>query len=441
MASNYSESFVLYFRFLRKFTQNWKEIFIIKVLFPPSKVLSFRNLRNHAFCFSVKFYRWISPTDKYSKNLFMINSARTMESVTPTMEELTFTKTKSETSFTVTTYYCHLYKFLMSVGLIGSLCIFGIVGNILTLLVFSKFNRNDKKTKSAATLLLSGLTLSDILLLITLFIMKTVPTFISFTGIDDNFFVSYTFVFLIVYGWPCVDVAQSVNTWITVLLAILRFIAIVFPHKSAIHCSYAKARIHLTLICVLIAVYEIPLFLDNKIVHSINDHNNTIYIPGYEQLHTNYWYQLLYKTTFYYIIMYIIPWISLSILTVFLVKAVKQAQQFRYQMGNNPKQRDNTEDINKPLIAVVIASLICRPWEPIRRIIEVILGVQPGCGHYYYYFEEFPSLTSALNSSANFVLHCCFLKKFTQTLKEIFITRQSELSLTSTNTSILNVEE
>ena len=293
----------------------------------------------------------------------------------------------------------------MSVGLIGSLCIFGIVGNILTLLVFSKFNRNDKKTRSAATLLLSCLAVSDTLLLITLFIMKTIPTFISFTGIDDNCFVSYIFVFLIVYGWPCEDVVQSVNTWITVLLAIHRFIAIVFPHKSVVYCFYGKAKIQLILICSLIAVYEIPLFLDNKIVHVINENNDTIYIPAYEQLHTNYWYQLFCKTTSYYIIMYIIPWISLSIMTVFLVKSVKQAQQFRSKMGNNPKQQDNTEYITKPLIAVVIASLVCRPWEPIRRIIEAMLGNRPGCGHYNFYFEEFPSLTSALNSSANFVLY------------------------------------
>ena len=246
-----------------------------------------------------------------------------MENRTSKMVELTFTLTHSETSFTLTTYNCQLYKFLMSVGLIGSFCIFGIVGNILSLLVFHKFNRNDKKTKSSAALLLSSLAVSDTLLLITLFIMKTVPTFISFTGIDDNFFVSYTFVFLIVYGWPCVDVAQSVNTWITVLLAIHRFIAIVFPHKSAVFSSCAKAKIHLFIICASIAVYEIPLFLDNKIVHILIYNNDTIYIPSYNQLHTNYWYQLLYKTTSYYIIMYIIPWISLSILTVFLVKAVK----------------------------------------------------------------------------------------------------------------------
>ena len=140
-----------------------------------------------------------------------------------------------------------------------------------------------------------------------------------------------------------------------------RFIAIVFPHKAAVYCSYTKTKIHLTLICVLIPVYEIPLFLDKKIVHIINENNDIIYIPAYEQLHTNYWYQLLYKTTSYYIMMYIIPWIYLSIMTVFLVKALKKAKQFRAKMSNNTLQQDSTEDITKPLIAVVITSLICRP--------------------------------------------------------------------------------
>ena len=353
----------------------------------------------------------------------------------------TFSVTQDETTFTLTTYRCQLYKFIMSVGLIGSLCIFGIVSNFLTLVVFGKFNRNDKRTRSSATLLLSSLAVSDILLLVTLFIMKTIPAFISFTSIDANFFVSYIFVFLIVYGWPCVDVAQSINTWITILLAMYRFIAVVFPHKAAVYCSYSKAKIHLTLLCVLIVVYEIPLFLDNKIIHMIDYNNDTIYFPGYEPLHTNYFYQLLYKTTFYYIIMYIIPWILLSVITVCLIRVIRQAQQFRSQMVNYPSHHDNADDITKPLIAVVVTSLVCRPWEPIRRVIEVILGKQPGCGHYYFYFEEFPSLTSAFNSAANFLLYCIFLKRFTQTLKQIFITKRTEVSMSSSATSMTNVEQ
>ena len=337
-----------------------------------------------------------------------------------------------------TTYHCQLYRFIMSVGLTGSLCVFGIVGNILTLLVFSKFNKNSSESKhrSSAPLLLSGLAISDLALLVSLFVMKTVPSFLSFTEIFPEFFSVYAF--LLVYGWPCVAVSQSVNTWITVLVAMHRFIAIIFPHKAAIHCTYKKARIHLVMVTLAVTVYELPTFFDNNVVKIIDSNNKTVYIPTYGELNLNHWYQLVYKTSLYYIIMYLIPWIILAIVTVFLTRAVKQAQKFRSQMGNS--HQDNTEDITTSLIAVVITSLICRPWEPVRRIIEAILGTQPGCGHYYYYYEEFPSMTSALNSSANFVLYCLFGKRFPDTLKEIFGIRKSngEVELKSVSTAVTN---
>ena len=168
---------------------------------------------------------------------------------------------------TVSTFSCKLYQFIMSVGITGTLCVSGIFVNILTVIVFRNLDKNssDKKGRSSANFLLSSLAVSDMFLLLTLFIMKTVPTFISFTQIDPNFFVSYVFAFLIVYGWPCVDVAQSVNTWITVLVAAYRFIAIVFPHKSSVYCTCVKAKMHLTLLCAMIFVWEIPIFIDNKV--------------------------------------------------------------------------------------------------------------------------------------------------------------------------------
>ena len=139
--------------------------------------------------------------------------------------------------------------------------------------------------------------------------------------------------------------------------------------------------------------------------------------------------------------MYIIPWVLLAIMTVFLVKAVEQAQQFRSKMGNNPTQQDNTEDVTMSLIAVVIISLVCRPWEPIRRIFVAILQSEPGCGHYYFYFEEFPSLTAAINSSANFVLYCLFLKRFPETLRELFVKKKSAQNINSVVTSATSLSE
>ena len=318
------------------------------------------------------------------------------------------------------TYHCQLYRFIMSVGLTGSLRIFGIVGNILTLMVFSKYNKSssDLKNKSSAPLLLSGLAFSDMILLLTLLIVKPVPSFVSFihilTGLD---FVSF-FAFLFVYGWACVNLAQSINSWIIVVVTVHRFIAIIFPHKAAIHCTYKKAKLHLIVVTLAVCVYEFPSFFNRKVVKFVAYDNKTYFIPVHSDHSYNYWFELLYKTTSYYLFMYIIPWVLLAVMTVFLVRAVRQAGRFRSQMATN--QADNTEDVTKSLIAIVVMSLICRPWEPIRRLMEAMLGRQPGCGHYYFYYEEFPALTTVINSSVNFVLYCLFTKRFPETLKEIF---------------------
>ena len=342
---------------------------------------------------------------------------------------------ESQTSQAI--YDCQLYRFIMSVEVTGSLCVSGIVGNILTLLVFRKFSAgsSDKRTRSSAPLLLSALAISDCSLLFSLFILKSIPSFISFTKVYPKFFVSYLFYFLMIYGWNIVDVTQCINTWITVLVTMYRFIAIVSPHKAAIHCTYRKARLHLLMSCILAIFFEVPIFFDYEIGTIRSSTSETIYVAAHRPQAHNYWYQLIYKTTLYYVIMYIIPWFILAVMTVFLVKAVKQAQHFRSQMGNNINQQDNTDDITTSLVAVVITSLVCRPWEPVRRVFVAINKGARGCGHYYFYFEEFPSLTVSVNSSANFVLYCLFLKRFPQTLKEVSMTKKTKLNIHSAATT------
>ena len=351
----------------------------------------------------------------------------------------TYVKLYNTTEGQENTYQCQLYRFIMSVGVTGSLCIFGIVGNILTLMVFSKYNKSssDLKNKSSAPLLLSGLAISDMILLLTLLVVKPVPSFVSFTHILSGLdFVSF-FAFLFVYGWACVNLAQSINSWIIVVVTVHRFIAIIFPHKAAIHCTYKKAKLHLIVVTLAVCAYEFASFFDRKVVKFVDSNNKTYYIPVHADHSFNYWYQIVYKTTSYYLIMYIIPWILLAVMTVFLVRAVRQAGKFRSQMATN--QADNTEDVTKSLIAIVVMSLICRPWEPIRRLMEATLGRQPGCGHYYFYYEEFPALTTVINSSVNFILYCLFTKRFPETLKEMFKKKSPNEGTYSMDTSLSNV--
>ena len=108
--------------------------------------------------------------------------------------------------------------------------------------------------------------------------------------------------------------------------------------------------------------------------------------------------------------MYVIPWVLLGIMTIFLVRTSRKARKFRKQVGNQGNNHDNIDNITASLIALVVTSLVCRPWEPVRRLIVAILKKEPGCGHYYFYYEEFSAMTAALNSSVNFILYCLFCK-------------------------------
>ena len=179
--------------------------------------------------------------------------------------------TNSNLDNSETTYNCDLFRFIMSVGLTGILSVFGIVGNVLTLLVFRKFNKSssDRKTRSSAHLLLSGLAASDTLLLLALFIMKTVPSFISFTKIYPPLFLTGGYWYWFACGWPCVGVTLTVNTWVTVLITIHRFIAIISPHKASTYCTYSKAKIHLIALFFIVTIYALPTFWEVEIIRLI----------------------------------------------------------------------------------------------------------------------------------------------------------------------------
>ena len=105
------------------------------------------------------------------------------------------------------------------------------------------------------------------------------------------------------------------------------------------------------------------------------------------------------------------------ILTVLIIRELRKATKERNRMAANANDSQSS-DADTMLIVVIIICIVCQPWEPIRRIMEALLDRQPGCGHYYFYYEEFPSLSFAINSAANFVVYCLLGSRFRTALKQ-----------------------
>ena len=219
---------------------------------------------------------------------------------------------------------CTLYKFFFSVIIIGGLCVGGVVGNFLAMIVLISYDSSS--SKSSTPLLLGALAFSDIFVLVTVFMMKSIPNFCDFTDWCGSFMTDI-FPYWLVYGWPSVDLAHAYSTFVTLVVTTHRYIAVCWPHKAKSLCTRKQGFWHLVAVITFCTLFELPVFLDFHLeVEFDNKTNTTNLLRVYSALGNDHTYQVVYKTTLYYTIMYLIPFLVLTIFTVLLVRALNKSK-------------------------------------------------------------------------------------------------------------------
>jgi len=118
---------------------------------------------------------------------------------------------------------CLWFRFIVNTLLIGTLCLFGLFGNTLSLVVLERDRRN-----RVAVFLLQSLATADNLVLCAAFVeLAVVHGLLPVVGRHDMTLASAPY--LIKYVNPVGCMVQSCAIWITVLLAVNRYIAVCRP--------------------------------------------------------------------------------------------------------------------------------------------------------------------------------------------------------------------
>jgi len=122
---------------------------------------------------------------------------------------------------------CMWFVFAVNTVLIGLLCVFGSFGNMTSLYVLERDRRN-----RVAVFLLQSLAIADTLVLCAAFVELSV-----FYGLlpvigrlDEHMAIA---PYLVKYVNPVGNAVQSCAIWITVLLAVNRYVAICRPFSAA----------------------------------------------------------------------------------------------------------------------------------------------------------------------------------------------------------------
>ncbi len=299
----------------------------------------------------------------------------------------------------------------------GIIVVVGIIGNSLTFVVFRKGN-----FKSSTSFLFSSLSLIDSAVLLTVFTFLIV----SLNNYTD-WLPHELGLYLQVSLSPLHRMAETATIWVTVLIAVNRYIIVCLPLRASQWCTLSKVKIQLSVVLVLVILYNIPEIYKLRIVH-ISQNNGTSYVARVELLWSvqfNYVYDILLPL----IVLVCLPLCILTLLTTRLLKAMKAHRRMQADMQRQHSQTDSSMTFS--LVIVIIVFIICRAPLVIFSVMSLLdwLSSVVNCYTLMMYYT-----LHALNSAVNFIIYIVINRRFLSVLLANVCKRRSAIPEVTANT-------
>ncbi|KAJ8307207.1 hypothetical protein KUTeg_015291 [Tegillarca granosa] len=298
--------------------------------------------------------------------------------------------------------FYQIAQFITGLIIYPIVCIIGIIGNTLALIVLSH-----KDMKTSTNVYLSALAVSDTIKLINDF-FYFVMLVLQSNKMDGNKMVISNFY---PYAHYIFQMSVCVTAWLTVSVAVERYIAVCYPTKAKEMCTIAKARIVSTVVFLSMILLTVPSALKYEAVLKYDRLLNTsCYTIEPSTLGKNdafmepyTWVQSSLRS--------IIPLIVLIFLNARIINALRQQRV-------KGKKLSSRNRITLMLIAIIIFFVVC-------IMPDAIMSLFFGFGYidesnYVKGIREITDSLLAINSAFNFVLYCSMSKVFRTTFEKIF---------------------
>jgi len=149
---------------------------------------------------------------------------------------------------------CALFDFLLYTLVGGTLCAFGLVGNVLSFIVL--YFGGDHSSKTAATIfLLRALAVADSLVLVTslpLWVLEPVNVYTGHLGACHRFYMV-----AMPYLWPLYLMSLTATIMLTVLVSFHRYTAVCMPYHSVTLSSLSRCRRHVAYVAAAAILYNV----------------------------------------------------------------------------------------------------------------------------------------------------------------------------------------
>ncbi|XP_034840622.1 G-protein coupled receptor dmsr-1-like [Maniola hyperantus] len=347
------------------------------------------------------------------------------------------------------------------------ICLLGSVANSVNIAVLSR-----KEMMSSTNSILTALAVADLLVMI-----DYIPLALHiYTNIAEELNRnSYSWAVFVYFHSIFSQTFHTISIWLTITLAVWRFIAIKFPQKNKTLCNRTNTNIAIGIAYFVCPILCLPIYFAMDIQELPKQHNDgdnstvneteflnisVVEEPMYAISMTHNENLLTAIFWIYSVFLKLIPCVVLSILSVCLILKMKSSDRRRQKLlkksaivsKEGEKTRLNEEGGKKASgggrtdrttrMLVALLGLFLATELP-QALFGLLTAIAPHLFQICYYaFGEVMDLMALVGSAVNFVLYCSMSRQFRSTFSRLagkvlpvpMHRHDSELATTTTTT-------
>ena len=293
--------------------------------------------------------------------------------------------------------------------------IFGLVGNCLNLLVLTRqsmsgcMERMERSVHAGLIALASSDTGFCLLLLLRVFCSNQADSSLSVTLLYTQ------------YSSALINTFVLTSTWLTVAMAVSRYLAICRPMRARELISVGSARWTIVLVFGLCAIFNLPRYWEHTLYSIQCTDGRVIHLMLPSYMTTN----LMAKNTYmwiYFLIGILFPIVLLAVCNWHLIKALKKSAKMRRQ---HTREVDPTADskviVTRTLIIIVLFYIILVLPVELLSFSKDMFSVDD-LGQLMMLLNAMialGNLLEAINFSVNFVLYVIINVKFRRAICDL----------------------
>lgn len=288
--------------------------------------------------------------------------------------------------------------------------VLGIIGNVISMIILSR-----PQMRSSINYLLIGLASCDTVLITTSVLLFGIPSIYPYTG---HFFLYYNYIYPFISPvlFPVALISQTASIYMTFTVTLERYVAVCHPLKARALCTYGRAKIYVIASILFALLYNLPRFWEVvPIETSIPNSTVVLHCVRPSPLRQNQTYITVYILWCYFIVNYVIPFLTLAILNCQIYRQVKRANRERQRLSRSEKREIGLATM---LLCVVVVFFVF-------NFLALVLNVSEAFYNFIdHSLAKISNLLVTINSSCNFLIYVIFGEKFKRIFLLIFFKRR-----------------